>query len=114
MMGFVDQTEKELSGDSGLHFSMNELAFLLRVKLVAEELNREYEFIDVSSGKTFDLDQSTLMGIILTGKRELDKFERKLPPPCLRVGKSYLRFNSASAPTSDEIKQFYLDKAGSK
>ena len=114
MMDTVAQTENELSGDSGLHFNMLELAFLLRVKLAATELNCEYEFIDVNSGKTFDLDQSTLMGILLTGKRELDKFEKKLPKPCLRVGKSYLQFNFGSEPTFDEIKQFYLDKAGSK
>jgi len=114
MMEFVDQTEKMLSGDSGLYFNMNELAFLLIVKSVAKELNCEYEFIDVNSGKTFDLDEATLMGVVLTGKRELDKFERRLPPPCLRVGKSYLRFNPASAAKSEEIKQFYLDKAGSR
>lgn len=102
--------EGELAGDTGLHFLISENVTLLRAKSVAEEVGCEYEFVDLTTGKTFDLDKSTLVGVKLIGERELSKSEKKLPAPCLRVGKHVLKFSDGPELSVDEIKKFYLEK----
>ena len=114
-MGLIDQQEQDFAGDTGLYFSMPERAFAAKVKSISEALDCETEFIDVSTGKTFDLTDldTTLFGRIkLLGKREFDWQDKEIRPPSLRIGRHVLRIKSDSDPTDDEIMKFCRKRAG--
>ncbi|MDH4214224.1 MAG: hypothetical protein OEV85_09915 [Candidatus Thorarchaeota archaeon] len=103
------KTEIELSGGTGLHMSIFENTTLLIVQKAAEDLNCEYEFIDLRTGSLMDLDERGRLRTI--GKKKLDNYEQNLPAPCLRVGEAVQPFRSEQGPTTDEIRHFYLSNS---
>ena len=98
--------EEEVSGETGLHFNIDDSTWLLVAKSDAEELGCEYEFIDLGTGSLMDLDERTHVCII--DKREIDGFERNLRAPCLRVKNAVLTLEMG---TGVDIKRFYRDNA---
>lgn len=102
--------DDKLAGDSGLHFLITERTALSAAKAVAEELKCSYEFVDIRTGSILELDESVLLATKIVGTRELDDFEKKLQPPCLRVGNRIRDFDDGPTLNTTQIKEFYLGK----
>jgi hypothetical protein len=110
-MGLIQQTERDLSSGTGLYFNLNDRAFALRLKSIAEEFDCEYEFIDVATRKIIDLDMVTTT---VLGKMEFDWHDKEVLAPALRIGRHVLSLRGKDRPTDDKIREFVRKRTGSK
>ncbi len=110
-IGMIQQAERDVSSGTGLYFNLNDRAFALKMKSIAEEFDCEYEFIDVATRKVVDFDMFTTT---ILGKREFDWHDKEVLAPALRIGRHVLSLRGKNNPTDDEIRDFVRKKTGFK